>query len=377
MPKPAPASPSASPASRADSLTPERARLADDLTRTLRALLPLRIVESATSWMKPLPFPLRSIAFSGGLATIALLGGGAIREPRVMHAIDLWAGILLAVAFISYERLAVEVERVARAAIIPALAPEAVTRGHAWAASSVLVTRQGLVSASVGLVTTLLLAPALYTLTDTFAPATLGLMALGCALTTGLIYIPASISVLGLLAVEGRAELFALDPHRSPLVRGLLYLGQRTAVVAAVLATAGALGPLFLPDLGVVAYVLAALVFFGGVSATFAQFLVQRYAIGVIVSRARNAEIARLQARIEPLFARHAELSSDERESLASLLKLYDRVCSISPRGLSVGEALRFARPLLVPLVTVLLTSLPADLRSGPLGAFMAGVLRR
>jgi len=353
------------------------AKLADDLARTLADLLPRRLVASATSWMKPLPSPLRAVAFSGGLATLALLGGGALREPRILHAVDLWAGILLAVAFISYERLAVEVSRVARAAVIPALAPEAVTRGLTWTTTSFLVTRQGLVTAGVGLITALLLAPALRAFTGSIAPATLGLVALGSALTTGLIYIPASVSVLGLLAAEGRAELFALDPHRSALVRALRYLGQRTVVVAAILATSGALGPLLLPDLGAIAYVLAALVFFGGVSATFAQFLVQRYAIGALVSRARNAEMEALQARIKPLFARHAELSSDEREALASLLELYDRVCRISTRGFSAGEALRFARPLLVPLVTVLVTNLPSDIRSGPLGALVEGVLRR
>jgi hypothetical protein len=375
------APPFSTPAAPPDALALARARaverLADDLARILGDLLPLRIVAVATSWMKPLPWPLRAIAFSGGLAVVARLAGRAIGEPRMMHAVDLWAGLLLAVAFISYAHLAVEVHRTARRAILPALCPGAVTRGQSWAEANFLVRRQGLVAASVGLVTALLLAPALRAFTGTFAPATLALVAIGATLTTGLIYIPGSVSVLGLLAIEGRARIFALDPYRSPLVRGLLRLGQRTAGVAAILATVGALGPLLMPGLGVVAYVLAALVFFGGVLATLAQFLVQQYAIGALVSRARSAEIAALQARIEPLFARHAELSSDARESLASLLELYDRVCAISPRGFSVGEALRFARPLLLPCVTALLTSMPANLREGPLGALIEGALRR
>ncbi len=355
---------------------PGNAWLAEELARTLDGLFGRRLVLAATA--ARLPWALRATLFAGGLLALTLLVGAGLGEPRALREIDLWAGLLLLVTLIAYEGLAREVKRIAGAAIVPALAPEAVARARTFSATSFLLTRQAVVCLGVGVLTVAPLAPALRLFVGHLGLATLGLVAVGSAVVTSLVYIPASVSLLSLLSTAGRVELFPLDPNRSPLVMGLRRLGQQTVVVTAAMATVGALGPLLLPGLGPVAYVLAAMVLCGAVAASVAQFFVQQYALGALLRRARSESLDALQREITPLFARRTALSEQERGALESLLLLYDRVVNISTKVFTPREALRFAGPMLVPTVTMILTSLHIELPThGPVGMIVNQLLHR
>jgi hypothetical protein len=356
---------------------PGNAWLTEELTRTLDGLFGRRLVLTATAPLARLPWALRATACSGGLVALTLLVGAALAEPRALREIDLWAGLLLLVTLVAYESLARQVKRVAGAAIIPALSPEAVARARAWSASSFLLSRQAAVCLGIGLLTAAPLIPALRIFVGHHGLATLGFIALGSAVVTSQVYIPASISLLSLLSTAGRVELFPLDPNHSPLVVGLRRIGQQTVMVTAAMATVGALGPLLLPGLGPVAYVLSAMVLFGAVAASAAQFFVQQYALGTLLARARNESMVALQHELAPLFARRTTLSEDERGTLESLLQLYDRVLNISTKVFTPREALRFAGPMLVPTVTMILTSLHIELpEHGPLALILRQLLR-
>ena len=354
---------------------PGNAWLAEELHRTLDGLFGRRLVLAVTP--SRLPWALRATLFTGGLLALTLLVGAFLGEPRALREIDLWAGLLLLVTLLTYEGLAQKVKRIAGAAIVPAMSPEAVARARSWRATSFLLTRQAAVCLGVGVLTGVPLAPALRLFVGHLGPATLVLIAVGSAVVTSLVYIPASVSLLGLLATAGRVELFPLDPNRSPMVMGLRRLGQRTVVVTAAMATVGALGPLLLPGLGPVAYVLAGMVLCGAVAASVAQFFVQQYALGVLLTRGRGELVDALQRDITPLFARRTALSEAERGALESLLLLYDRVVNISTRVFTPREALRFAGPMLVPTVTMILTSLHIELpEHGPVGMILRQLLR-
>jgi len=356
---------------------PCNASLAEDLVSTLDGLLGRRIVLGATAGMRRLPWVWKAVAFASTLLVLTLALGVLLGEPSAFREIDLWAGLLLVVGLIAYESLAMDVKQIASAAIIPALSPEAVTRARQWGATSFVLLRQDVVCAAVGLLTAAPLVPAMRLYLGHHGLATLLFLSFGSALITGLVYIPASASVLSLLATVGRPNLFALDPQGSPLVVGLRRLGQRTVVVAAMMATAGSLGPLLLPGLGPLAYLLAGMVFCGAVSATGAQFFVQQYAIGKLITRARGETLSALQHEIAPLFERRMSLSDHERSTLDSLLVLYDRVLHVSAQGFTLREGFRFLRPLLVPAVTLILTSFHIELPSrGPIGALLRQILQ-
>ena len=357
---------------------PESVLLAEELSRTLDGLFGRRIVLGATWALQRLPWALRALVFSGGLVAFTLAAGALLGEPRAFRQIDLWAGLLLLVTLIAYEGLAVDVKRLASAAIIPALSPEAVARARSLGTTNFLLTRQALICGGVGLLTAGMLVPALQIFVGHQGPATLLFLAVGSAIVTSLVYIPTSVSVLSLLSTAGRVELFPLDPNRSLMVAGLRRLGQRTVNVSAAMATVGALGPLLLPGLGPVAYVLSALVLCGAVSASVAQFFVQQYALGAIIARVRNESVGALQREIAPLFARRTQLSEDERGALAALLALYDRVVNISIKVFTVREGLRFASPLLVPVGTLILTSLHIEIpEHGVLGVVLHQLLKK
>ena len=356
---------------------PGNAWLAEELARTLDGLFGRRLVLAATAVLARLPWALRALVCTAGLVALTLLAGAALAEPRPLREIDLWAGLLLLVTLIAYEGLLRQVKRVAGAAIIPSLSPEAVARARAFAARSFLLNRQAAVCLGLGLLTAAPLVPALRFFVGHPGPATLAFIALGSAVVTSQVYIPASVSLLSLVSTVGRVELFPLDPNHAPLVVGLRRLGQQTVVVTAAMATVGALGPLLLPGLGPVAYVLSAMVLCGAVAASAAQFFVQQYALGTLLARARNESISALQHEIAPLFARRTALSEDERGTLESLLQLYDRVGNISTRVFTPHQALRFAGPLLIPTVTMVLTSLHIELpKQGPLGLILHQLLR-
>ncbi len=336
--------------------------LAEALSQTLDGLLGRRIVLFATALLGRLPWALRVMAFSWGLVAIALIAGALGGEPRALREVDVWGGLLLAVTLIAYQGLAVDVKNLAGSAIIPALSATAVARAQAWSARSFVLRRQGLVCGGVALLTALPLVPALHVFVGHFGLVTVAFLCFGSAVVTSHIYIPASVSLLSLLSTAGRVELFPLDPNQSPMIRGLRRLGQRTVVVTAAMATVGALGPLLLPGLGAAAYVLAAMVLFGGVLASVAQFFVQQYAIGALIGRARGEAVSALQRELTPLFERRLALTEEERSQMELLLGLYDRVVQIQAKGFTLWEAARFAGPLLVPMVTLILSSLHIEI---------------
>lgn len=352
-------------------------RLVEELTRALDSLLGRRVVLAATALLTRLPWALRAAAFAGGLVALTLIAGAALSEPRALREVDVWGGLLLAVTLIAYQGLARDVKSIAGSVIIPSLSLDAVARARAFSASSFLVRRQTLICAGVGLLTAVPIVPALRVFVGHSGLSTVSFMCFGSAIVTSQIYIPASVSLLSLLSTAGRVELFPLDPNQSPMIRGLRRLGQRTVVVTAAMATVGALGPLLLPGLGAAAYVLAGMVLCGGVLASAAQFFVQQYAIGALITRARSESVSALQREITPLFERRLELSDSERSTLESLLALYDRVIQISVQGFTPREALRFAGPLLVPTATMILTSLHIEIpEHGLLGALLHQILR-
>lgn len=351
-----------------------KAQLAEELTRTLDGLLGRRLVLGATAPLSRLPWAMRSAVFSGGLVALSLLGGRLLGEPRAFREVDVWSGLLLLVTLFAYEGLATEVKRLASSAIIPALSEQAVAKARAWHRESFLLRRQEVLCGGIAFLTAAPIVPALHAFVGHYGPATVGFLCFCSGIVTSLIYIPASVSLLSLLSVTGRVELFPLDPNQSPMIRGLRRLGQRTVVVTAAMATVGSLGPLLLPGLGAAAYVLAGMVLCGGVLASAAQFFVQQYAIGALITRVRSESIAALQSEITPLFERRMALSEDERSTLEKLLLLYDRVIQISVQGFTLREAARFAGPLLVPAVTLILSSLHIEL---PQTGFIGAVLRQ
>jgi len=337
---------------------PQDSTLNEELGRTLDGLFARRVVLGATPFLSRFPWPLRAVCFSGGLFALTLAAGTLLSEPRVLRQIDLWAGLLLLVCLLAYERLAVDIKRVVASSVAPTLSSGALAQARTWSTTHVLLTHQAAICSGIGLLTAACVAIALQWVFGRQGPATLLFLAFGSALVTSLIYIPASVSVLSLVSAAGHADVFPLDPARSRLVAGLRRLGQGTVVASAAMGTVGALGPLLLPGLGAVAYVLAALVLCGAISASVAQFFVQQHALGTLIMRARNGALGALQSDIAPLFARRTELSDREQATLTSLLALYDRVVSISAKGFSARETLRFIRPLLIPAVTMILTTL-------------------
>lgn len=336
----------------------ENELLAEELAQTLDGLLGRRLLLFATSLLSPLPWALRAAVFSLALVALTLAAGVLCGEPGTFRAIDMWAGLLLLVTLIAYQWLAEQVKQLARTAIVPELSLEAVVRARAWRASHFLLTRQAMVCLGVGLLTAVPLVPALRMFAGHQGPATLVLICLGSAMVANLVYIPASVSMLSILAVSSRVALFPLDPWRTRLVGALSKLGQSTVVVSAATATVGALGPLMLPGLGLAADLLAGLVLLGAVLASLAQYFIQQYALGSLLTRTRIASLAALQGEIAPLFARRLQLSQDERSALDQLLALYDRVVAVSTKTFSARGALRFASPLFVPLLTMVLSAL-------------------
>ena len=139
---------------------PGNAWLAEELARTLDGLFGRRLVLAATAVLARLPWALRALVCTAALVALTLLAGAALAEPRALREIDLWAGLLLLVTLIAYEGLLRQVKRVAGAAIIPSLSPEAVARARAFAARSFLVTRQAAVCLGLGLLTAAPLVPA-------------------------------------------------------------------------------------------------------------------------------------------------------------------------------------------------------------------------
>lgn len=354
--------------------TPPSSALIDELERTYDGLFARRIVFGATAPLQRLPWSLRAAFFSAALVALTLAAGALLDEPRALREIDVWAGLLLLVSLLAYDRLATDVKRMAKIAIFPAFSSTAAEQTRTWSGIKFLLTHQIAVCGAVGLLTAALVAVALQLFFGRQGPATLLFLALGSAIVTSLIYIPASVSLLSLAAVSGRAELFPIDPKRSSLVAGLRRLGQGTVVASAAMGTVGALGPLLLPGLGPVAYVLAALVLCGGVASSVAQFFIQRYALGALIRRSRRESMLALQSEIAPLFARRTELSESEHRTLTSLLALYDRIVSTSSKGFTLRELLRFGRPLLVPAITMALTTLQIQV---PAHSLLGMVLRQ
>ena len=358
-------------------VAPENELLAEELTQTLDALLGRRLVLFATAPLKSLPWALRATVFAVALVALTVAAGALCSEPATFRAIDVWAGLLLLVTLIAYQWLAEQVKRLAHTTITPELSLDVVKQARAWGATHFLLNRQAAVCMGVGLLTAAPLIPTLRIFAGHQGPATLFLICLGSAMVTNLIYIPASVSVLSLLAANSRIALFPLDPWRTRLVGALSKLGQSTVVVSAATATVGALGPLLLPGLGLIADVLAGLVLLGAVLASLAQYFVQQYALGSLLSRTRIESMAALQAEIAPLFARRLELSQDERGALDQLLALYDRVLAVSIKTFSARGALRFASPLFIPLLTMVLSALHINVpEQSPIWILMRKLLK-
>lgn len=353
---------------------PEGSALSAELARTYEGLFARRVVLGATASLHRLPWALRAACFSGVLVALTLGAGTLLAEPRALREIDLWAGLLLLISLLAYERLANDVKRIAEVAIFPAFPPSAEEQLRASSAANFLLTHQTAICSAVGLLTAAMVAVALQLYFGRQGPATLLFLALGSAIVTSLIYIPASVSLLSLASISGRAELFPVDPKRSPLVAGLRRLGQGTVVASAAMGTVGALGPLLLPGLGPVAYVLAALVLCGGVAGSVAQFFIQRHALGALIRRSRRESMLALQSEIATLFARRTELSDSEHRKLATLLALYDRVVSTAVKGFTLREVLRFGSPLFVPALTMVLTTLHIP---APAQGFLGVLLRQ
>lgn len=339
-------------------VAPDHELLADELERILDGLWGRRLVLGATPRLHALPFALRAALFTMVGVSATALVGRLLHEPLLLRQIDVWAGLLLLVTLIAYEWLANHVKRLARTQIIPELSPQVVAHARAWAATHPLLTRQAILCGLVGLLTAAPLLLALRMFASHHGAATLVLVAVGSAMVTSCIYIPASVSVLSLLVADSRVPLFPLDPGRTRLVGALRQLGQRTVVVSAAMATVGALGPPLLPGAGPVAYLLSGLVLLGAVLASGAQYLVQQYALGSLLARTRIEAMAALQGEIAPLFARRCELASDERAKLQQLLALYDRVVAASIQVFTLRDALRYVSPFLIPLLTMALSAL-------------------
>lgn len=356
------------------SSAPSSSELSDELARVYDGLFARRIVLGATAPLQRLPFALRAIVFSVVLLGLTMAAGALLGEWRALREIDVWAGLVLLISLIAYERLASDVKRIAEVAIFPAFSPAATEQTRTFVATNFLLKHQTAICSAVGLFTAALVAVALQIFFGKQGLATLLFMALGSAIVTSLIYIPASVSLLSLASASGRAELFPLDPKRSPLLSGLRRLGQGTVVVSAAMGTVGALGPLLLQGLGPVAYVLAALTLCGGVAGSIAQFFIQQHALGALIRRSRRESMQALQSEIAPLFARRMELSDSEHRKLTSLLALYDRVSGISVKGFSLREMFRFGSPLFVPAVTMALTTLNIQV---PAHSFLGVLLRQ
>lgn len=341
-------------------MAPENEQLANELDRILDGLFGRRLVLLTTP--RSFPWAVRATLFSIGLVALTMGAGALAGEPRVFRQVDVWAGLLLLVTLIAYSRLADEVKRLSRTEIIPELSAEVAARARSFGASHFLLKWQALICLGVGLLTAAPLFVALRLFSTQQAPATLALVALGSAAVTSLVYIPASVSVLSLLARQSRVALYPLDPTRTRFVDAILTLSQHTVIVSAAMGTVGALGPLLLPGLGPVAYVLSGLVLLGAVMASLTQYVVQQYALGALFARTRSETLSALQAEIAPLFARRTDLSANERSALTQLLSLYDRVAAASLKVFTARQALRFASPLVVPLLTMALSTLHIDI---------------
>jgi hypothetical protein len=330
-------------------------QLAPGVERLFDDLLVNRLARLIWS-LRGSPWWVSRVALALAFLILSLAGWRLAGEPPVTLGVNLWAASLLLAALLIYCVLGYHVVRQVETFIAPEVPPEIEADIGGRQRSSALLRWQAALSGGVGALTVLLLAPVLWTVTQRPTPATWAAVFLGSALTVNLIYIPASVSVLSLwLSRDERLRLFPLDPGRSGIVQGLMAVGRAIVRATALLATVGVVGPFLIPGIGAASLVLALLVFTGAVSATGLQYVIQRYAIHRMVARQRRRTESELQTELTRLYERRLELSEVEAGRLSELLAIYAQVAAAEDRVFTVGKALDFASPLLLPMIGLLL----------------------
>jgi hypothetical protein len=347
-------------------------------------LLSFRLVRATTWFLPRAPLWLRSVLFSllalvvlSALSWLNLFG-----EPSVVFfRLSVQGAVNLLVWLVAFDVIGRDMLIILARDVAPTLPPAVTVSAARRLQEGFTLRRQTLVSVlSAGLITALAGPPVLIPTLEFKSTLAfflfLILTMIVIAIIIPIVHFGALLTSTTHLFTEGNVPLYPLDPRRSPLIRGSTAISQRVVVLLAVLGAFSILMTLlFAPGsklLLLAATVLGAVSIAGLVGMLF---VLQQRDLSRIVAERRARTLTELQAELSGLYDNRDSLSAAERERFDYLLALHDRVTKTSDKAFNFGGALRFASPLVLPLLSLLLSNLSLPFLNEGVGSVLQEIL--